>query len=95
MFIKFIGTKKKEKAIGDQILSLWFRERCSTNNEGKRENNMDKLWEEFPMKYLKRNTSMIVLEGDDVQSHPSENYTFHKPFKTLSAKEDSHMIHGI
>ena len=56
---------------------------------------MDKVWEEFPVKSLKRNTSMIVLEGNDVQENPYENYIWHKPFIKLFAKEDTDIVHGI
>ena len=93
LFTKVLKIGKKEKAFGERFLFLWFLERCTTNKEGKIQKNVEKVWEEFPMKYSKNNTSMIVLEGGDMKAPPFENYILRNPFIALSARTDSELVH--
>ena len=74
---------------------MWFLEICTTNKEGKIEKHMEKVREEFPLKSLNINTSIIVLEGDDVKEHPSKNCVMSNPSTPSSARMDIELVHRI
>ena len=93
LFRKFLSDRKVE--LEPQLLFLWFLERCTKDKRGKTHINMDKVWEEFTMKSSESNTTMFVLEGDNVQVHPSDNCILEKPYNTSSDEEESDMIRGI
>jgi len=58
---------------------------------------MEKVWEEFVMKYYKKNTSMYVLEGEDVQAHLFKNCIFENPYNIISTTKGDNcdLIRGI
>ena len=47
------------------------------------------------MKSLKSNTSIIVLDGDDVKEHPSKNCVMSNPSTTQSARMDIELVHRM
>ena len=85
-----MGQRKKK--LGTEFYFYGFKRDVSWIKKERCTKTSKKHWR-VPNEIFENNTSMLVLEGDDVQVHPSKNYIFYNPFNISFDKEGSDMIH--
>ena len=71
LFRKIVGGKTKTI---NRIFFFLSHDKCNKDIVGKLNKTLQNLWDKFGGKFLMNNTTMVVLDGDEVKGNPIENY---------------------